>query len=139
MSSPFQIGFMGKNPMKTIKLNDKDLNSTKSASSNDKPLALTPSAAQGGTDYEAQLAASEAENPEGQGGKNYEADDSVAKMNSPLDKAGARGKHPNHMKAGADNSGNPNAATPSEYWRVHQQKSHHKAPPKAEDKKKLKA
>ena len=33
MSSPFQKAFMGKDPMKTIKLNDKDLSSTKSASS----------------------------------------------------------------------------------------------------------
>ena len=50
---------------------------------------------------------------------------SPAKMASPLDKAGARGNHPNHMKEGADNSGNPNAATSSEYWRVHQQRQHH--------------
>jgi len=50
---------------------------------------------------------------------------SQSKMASPLNKAGARGNHPNHMKEGADNSGNPNAATASEYWRVHQQKQHH--------------
>ena len=80
MSSPFQIGFMGKNPMKTIKLNDKDLNSTKSASS--QPAAEISYEGQGGVDYENDPRF--AENPEGQGGKDYEADDSVAKMTSPL-------------------------------------------------------
>ena len=50
-----------------------------SLSSNLEPMELTPGATGGGTDYPAQIAASEAVNPEGQGGKDYEADDSVAK------------------------------------------------------------
>ena len=138
MSSPFQQSFSARSPFGNkgiVTLSEKDIKNAKSASS--QPAAEISYEGQGGIDYENDPRF--AVNPEGQGGKDYEADDSVAKMNSPLDKAGARGNHGNHMQAGADNSGNPNAATPSEYWRVHQQKSHHRIPPKAEEKKKLKA
>jgi hypothetical protein len=65
--------------------------------------------------------------------------DSMINMNSPLDKAGARGNHDIHMQAGTDNSGNSNAKSSSEYWRVHQQQDHHRTPPKGDEKKKLKA
>jgi len=85
MSSPFQKAFTAKRgklmamPVSEIKpagiITDPVIDDGKSASSNKKPLALTPGAAQGGTDYEAQLAASKAKNPEGQGGKDYEAED----------------------------------------------------------------
>ena len=40
-----------------------------------------------------------------------------------------RSGHPRHMQAGADNSGNPNAASPDEYWRKHQQLRHHQSAP----------
>ena len=101
MSSPFQIGFMGKNPMKTITLNDKDLNSTNSASS--QPAAEISYEGQGGVDYENDPRF--AENPEGQGGKDYEADDSVAKMKGDQGShkmtAGEYGRHlDRHMKTG---------------------------------------
>jgi len=74
MSSPFQIGFMGKNPMKTIKLNDKDLNSTNSASSS--PSTSIGVEGQGGTDYESP----DYDNVEGQGGVDYEAKDYKKKL-----------------------------------------------------------
>ena len=56
---------------------------------------------------------------------------SPAKMVSPLDKAGARGNHGNHMQIGSDNSqpAGKRTDTPSEYWRKHQQLSHHKKSP----------
>ena len=46
---------------------------------------------------------------------------------SPAKKAASSGRsgHPSHMRAGADNSGNPNADSADEYWRKHQQLSHH--------------
>jgi hypothetical protein len=146
MSSPFQRAFSSRSPLNEIKISQKELNNPKSASP--EPAKQIGYEGQGGIDYE--NLPSDAINPEGQGGKdyeaddsmanmNYEADDSVAKMNSPLDKAGARGNHGNHMREGADNSGNPNAATPGEYWRVHQQQRHHRTPPKGDEKKKLKA
>jgi len=111
MSSPFQIGFMGKNPMKTITLNDKDLNSTNSASS--QPAAEISYEGQGGVDYENDPRF--AENPEGQGGKDYEADDSVAKMKgnqgSHKMTAGEYGRHlDRHMKTG----GHHDDSTPEE-------------------------
>ena len=40
-----------------------------------------------------------------------------------------RSGHPRHMQSGADNSGNPNAASPDEYWRKHQQLRHHQSAP----------
>jgi len=40
-----------------------------------------------------------------------------------------RSGHPRHMQAGADNSGNPNAASSDEYWRKHQQLRHHQSAP----------
>jgi len=56
---------------------------------------------------------------------------SPAKMVSPLDTTASKGRsgHPAHMQAGNDNTGNPNAASADEYWRVHQQTSHHKKSP----------
>jgi len=79
MSSPFQKAFMGKDPMKTIKLNDKDLSSTKSASSS-KPASIGVEG-QGGTDYESP----DYNNVEGQGGIDYEAEDYKKKTKvSPL-------------------------------------------------------
>ena len=135
MSSPFQRAFSSKSPLNEIKISQKELNDPNSASP--EPAKQIGYEGQGGIDYE--NLPSDAINPEGQGGKDYEADDSVAKMNSPLDAAGPRGNHPTHMKQGTDNSGNPNAASSSEYWRVHQQKKHHKTTVKPEDKKKLKA
>ena len=93
MSSPFQQSFSARSPFGNkgvVTLSEKDIKEIKSASSNEKPLALTPGAAQGGTDYEAKLAASESENPEGQGGTDYESKDykkkteSVVQMKSPL-------------------------------------------------------
>ena len=138
----------------SISLSEKDIKSEKSASpekakeisyegqggidyENLPKDAINPEG-QGGIDYEND--ARFAKNPEGQGGKDYEADDSVAKMNSPLDKAESFGRsgHPRHMQAGADNSGNANAASADEYWRVHQQQRHHNSP-KPKEKKKLKA
>jgi hypothetical protein len=80
MSSPFQKAFMGKDPIKTIKLSDKDLKGKKSASS--RPAKEISYEGQGGIDYEndARLAI----NPEGQGGIDYEAKD-YKKKTSPLD------------------------------------------------------
>ena len=80
MSSPFQKAFMGKDPIKTIKLSNKDLESKKSASS--QPAKEISYEGQGGIDYEndARLAT----NPEGQGGIDYEAKD-YKKKTSPLD------------------------------------------------------
>lgn len=51
---------------------------------------------------------------------------------SPAKKAASSGRsgHPRHMQSGADNSGNPNAASPDEYWRKHQQSRHHRSAPK---------
>ena len=48
---------------------------------------------------------------------------------SPMEKAADAGRsgHPRHMQSGADNSGNPNAASPDEYWRKHQQLRHHQS------------
>ena len=42
---------------------------------------------------------------------------------SPAKKAADAGRsgHPRHMQAGANNSGNPSAESPDEYWRKHQQ------------------
>ena len=52
-------------------------------------------------------------------------------MNSPVEKAADAGRsgHPRHMQSGADNSGNPNAASSDEYWRKHQQLRHHQSAP----------
>ena len=71
---------MGKDPIKTIKLSDKDLKGKKSASS--RPAKEISYEGQGGIDYEndARLAI----NPEGQGGIDYEAKD-YKKKTSPLD------------------------------------------------------
>ena len=60
---------MGKDPIKTIKLSDKDLKSKKSASS--KPAKEISYEGQGGKDYE--NLPKDAINPEGQGGIDYEA------------------------------------------------------------------
>ena len=60
---------MGKDPIKTIKLSDKDLKSKKSASS--KPAKEISYEGQGGKDYENRP--EDAINPEGQGGIDYEA------------------------------------------------------------------
>jgi len=51
--------------------------------------------------------------------------------NSPTKKAADAGRsgHPRHMQSGADNSGNPNAASSDEYWRKHQQLRHHQSAP----------
>ena len=51
--------------------------------------------------------------------------------NSPAKTTASSGRsgHPRHMQAGADNSGNPNAASPDEYWRKHQQLRHHQSAP----------
>ena len=80
MSSPFQKAFMGKDPIKTIKLSNKDLEGKKSGSS--QPVKEISYEGQGGIDYEndARLAT----NPEGQGGIDYEAKD-YKKKTSPLD------------------------------------------------------
>jgi len=72
MSSPFKKAFMSKDPMKTIKLNDKDLKSEKSESFPQADLGVE---GQGGTDYESP----EYDNVEGQGGVDYEAEDYEAK------------------------------------------------------------
>jgi len=80
MSSPFQKAFMGKDPIKTIKLSDKDLKSKKSASS--KPAKEISYEGQGGKDYE--NLPKDAINPEGQGGIDYEAK-GYKKKTSPLD------------------------------------------------------
>jgi len=56
---------------------------------------------------------------------------SAAKMVSPLETSGERKDHGYHMQIGSDNSqpaGN-RTDTPSEYWRKHQQASHHKKSP----------
>jgi len=54
---------------------------------------------------------------------------------SPAKKAADAGRsgHPRHMQSGADNSGNPNAPSPDEYWRKHQQLRHHQSAPQKED------
>jgi len=70
MSSPFQKAFMNKDPMKTIKLNDKDLNDETSEFFPQADLGVE---GQGGIDYE--NLPEDAMNPEGQGGIDYEADD----------------------------------------------------------------
>ena len=153
MSSPFQKSFLKKrgrlmaNPISTLKsegivknpkastqkgvvtLSEKDLKKIKSASS--EPAKEISYEGQGGKDYENRP--EDAINPEGQGGKDYEAGDSPAQKAKSFGRKG----HPSHMQAGADNSGNPNAASPEEYWRAHQQQSHHNSP-KPEEKKKLK-
>ena len=49
-------------------------------------------------------------------------------------KSAGRSGHPRHMQSGADNSGNPNAASSDEYWRKHQQLRHHQSAPQQEDK-----
>ena len=53
------------------------------------------------------------------------------KHHSPAKKAADAGRsgHPRHMQSGADNSGNPNAASSDEYWRKHQQLRHHQSAP----------
>ena len=133
MSSPFQQSFSARSPFRNkgvVTLSEKDIKDAKSASS--QPAAEISFEGQGGIDYENDPRF--AENPEGQGGKDYEADDSPAKKAESFGRSG----HPRHMQAGADNSGNPNAASPEEYWRVHQQQRHHNSP-KPEEKKKLKA
>ena len=60
---------MGKDPIKTIKLSDKDLKGKKSASS--RPAKEISYEGQGGKDYENRP--EDAINPEGQGGIDYEA------------------------------------------------------------------
>ena len=61
----------------------------------------------------------------------YRKDPAIGKVSSPAKKAASSGRsgHPRHMQAGADNSGNPNAASPDEYWRKHQQLRHHQSAP----------
>tara|TARA_R110000744_G_scaffold336310_1_gene441615 strand:+ start:995 stop:1486 length:492 start_codon:yes stop_codon:yes gene_type:complete len=70
MSSPFQKAFMGKDPIKTIKLSNKDLEGKKSGSS--QPAKEISYEGQGGKDYENRP--EDAINPEGQGGIDYEAE-----------------------------------------------------------------
>jgi hypothetical protein len=62
--------------------------------------------------------------------KEHPAKPPTSRKSSPLDAHASKGRsgHPTHMQAGNDNSGNPNAASADEYWRVHQQTSHHKSP-----------
>ena len=59
-------------------------------------------------------------------------EEGVSRQASPLNAAKSSGRsgHPRHMQSGADNSGNPNAASPDEYWRKHQQSRHHRSAPK---------
>ena len=71
---------MGKDPIKTIKLSDKDLKSKKSASS--KPAKEISYEGQGGKDYE--NLPKDAINPEGQGGIDYEAKGHTKNITSPL-------------------------------------------------------
>ena len=56
---------------------------------------------------------------------------SPAKMVSPLETSGERKDHGHHMQIGSDNSqpAGKRTDTPSEYWRKHQQLSHHKKSP----------
>tara|TARA_R110000787_G_scaffold95131_1_gene198156 strand:+ start:3305 stop:3769 length:465 start_codon:yes stop_codon:yes gene_type:complete len=88
MSSPFQKAFMGKDPIKTIKLSNKDLEGKKSGSS--QPAKEISYEGQGGKDYENRP--EDAINPEGQGGIDYEAKlpnrkivNDYKKKTSPLD------------------------------------------------------
>ena len=62
-------------------------------------------------------------------------EEGVSRQASPLNAAKSSGRsgHPRHMQSGADNSGNPNAASPDEYWRKHQQLRHHQSAPQKED------
>ena len=59
-------------------------------------------------------------------------EEGMSRQASPLNAAKSAGRsgHPRHMQSGADNSGNPNAASPDEYWRTHQQSRHHRSAPK---------
>jgi len=102
MSSPFQQAFSAKRgklmqmpaselkPESIVKTDESfvpDFNTKGSLSSNPKPMELTPASTGGGTDYEAQIAASEAVNPEGQGGEDYEArPDAPTMQNYPVKK-----------------------------------------------------
>jgi hypothetical protein len=63
--------------------------------------------------------------------KEHPAKPPTSRKSSPLDAHASKGRsgHPTHMQAGNDNTGNPNAASADEYWRVHQQTSHHKKSP----------
>jgi hypothetical protein len=56
---------------------------------------------------------------------------SPAKMVSPLETSGERKDHGHHMQIGSDNSqpAGKRTDTPNEYWRKHQQTSHHKKSP----------
>ena len=58
-------------------------------------------------------------------------EEGMSRQASPLNAAKSTGRsgHPRHMQSGADNSGNPNAASSDEYWRKHQQLRHHQSAP----------
>tara|TARA_R100001377_G_scaffold52500_1_gene30764 strand:- start:689 stop:1021 length:333 start_codon:yes stop_codon:yes gene_type:complete len=106
MSSPFQQAFSAKrqklmqmpvselkpqsivkNPVVSDESFMPDFNTEGSLSSNPKPMELTPASTGGGTDYEAQIAASEAVNPEGQGDEDYEVrPDAPTMQNYPVKK-----------------------------------------------------
>jgi len=102
MSSPFQQAFSAKReklmqmpvselkPQSIVKTDESfvpDFNTEGSLSSNPKPMELTPASTGGGTDYEAQIAASEAVNPEGQGDEDYEVrPDAPTMQNYPVKK-----------------------------------------------------
>ena len=63
-------------------------------------------------------------------------EDGMSRQASPLNAAKSAGRsgHPRHMQSGADNSGVPNAPSPDEYWRKHQQSRHHRSAPKETEK-----
>ena len=58
-------------------------------------------------------------------------EEGMSRQASPLNakKSAGRSGHPRHMQSGADNSGVPNAPSPDEYWRKHQQSRHHRSAP----------
>jgi hypothetical protein len=133
MSSPFQKAFSAKSPLhnhgdkflqRAKKLSEKDGEDGDFNYENDKVMKLKA---------KGELKNAEHATPGDQpppANMNYEADDSMINMNSPLDAHASKGRsgHATHMQAGNDNTGNPNAASADEYWRVHQQTSHHKKP-----------
>jgi hypothetical protein len=148
MSSPFQKAFSAKSPLHNH--GDKFLERAKNLSKkdgedgdfnyeNDKVMKLKAKGELKNAEHDNSQndIPSTAEEQQSVANMNYEADDSMINMNSPLDAAASAGRsgHPTHMQAGNDNSGNPNAASSSEYWRVHQQTSHHKKPKSKIDKK----
>ena len=101
MSSPFQQAFSAKRgklmqmpvselkPESIVKTDESfvpDFNTKGSLSSNPKPMELTPASTGGGTDYEAQIAASKAVNPE-MNDEDYEArPDAPTMQNYPVKK-----------------------------------------------------